>query len=77
MSDADKRQLRERLNEGLLLAHERMLREKALHGWVVIYGDEGGNPVEMPANKALNEFVERYGTRIPHHSEAMTAYCID
>lgn len=77
MSDADKRQLRERLNEGLLLAHERMLREKALHGWVVIYGDEGGNPVEMPANRALNEFIECYGTRIPHFSGAHAAHCID
>jgi len=47
-----------------------MLREKAIHGWTVIYGDECGNPVEIPANKALIEFVRRYGTRISKHATA-------
>ncbi|MCM1521365.1 MAG: hypothetical protein NC039_01775 [Muribaculaceae bacterium] len=60
MSPKDKQTLRSRLGKSLLHAHEKMLRDKALHGDTVIYCDRQGDPIIVPATQALEDFQARY-----------------
>lgn len=60
MSPKDKKTLRSRLNASLLKAHEKMLRDKALHDDKVIYCNLQGDPIIVPAAQALAEFKQRF-----------------
>jgi len=41
--------MREKLEQGILLARKRMLREKSLRGQDIILGDGKGGIIRMPA----------------------------
>ncbi|MCM1164278.1 MAG: hypothetical protein NC339_08535 [Muribaculaceae bacterium] len=60
MSPKDKQNLRSRLNKSLLHAHEKMLRDKALHDDTVIYCNRQGDPIIVPAQQALDNFRLRF-----------------
>lgn len=57
MSNKDKDNLRKRVEQSLLKAHDKMLRDKALHGDSVIYCNRQGDPIIVPASEALDDFV--------------------
>lgn len=48
----------ERLKQGILLAHKRMLHEKALHNRDIILGDGNGGVVRVSAKDFLAEHKE-------------------
>lgn len=58
MSPKDKANLHARLGVSLRKAHEKMLRDKALHGDTVIYCNRQGDPIVVPAEEALRDFLE-------------------
>lgn len=60
MSPKDKQTLRSRVEKSLLKAHEKMLREKALHGDTVIYCNRQGDPIVVPADEALASFIAQF-----------------
>jgi hypothetical protein len=57
MSEQERLELRERLNEGLKESFESMLRKKAQLNKAVIISDGAGNPVEVPANELLAKYL--------------------
>ncbi len=58
MSPKDKANLHARLGISLRTAHEKMLRDKALHGDTVIYCNRQGDPIVVPAEEALRDFID-------------------
>lgn len=54
MSEQEYAEIGRRIDEGLALAHEKMLREKALHDEsVVVYDPASGNIVDIKAADLL------------------------
>ena len=57
MSENECEELRKKFDEGLALAHQRMLKEKALHDeCIVVYDPDVDDIVRIPAKKALEEY---------------------
>ena len=53
MSDKEYQELNEKLDEGLQLAHHRMLQEKALRGETVVVSTADGKIEHVPAREVL------------------------
>lgn len=55
MSNKEVQDLAERLRDGLAIAEQRMLEEKALRGQDVIVCDENDNIQRIPAKELISE----------------------
>ena len=55
MSNKEVQDLAERLRDGLAIAEQRMLEEKALRGLDVIVCDENDNIQRIPAKELISE----------------------
>ncbi len=53
MSDKEYQELNKKLDEGLQLAHHRMLQEKALRGETVVVSTADGKIEHVPAREVL------------------------
>jgi hypothetical protein len=59
MSEIDYIDFREKMNRGLQLAYENMLREKALHGRSVVIADKYGKVFTVDAAEQLKKFLAK------------------
>ncbi|MDE6802520.1 MAG: hypothetical protein K2J07_03135 [Muribaculaceae bacterium] len=59
MSEQEKRELVETICMGLKKSYEALLRRKAALGQDMVFGDENGNPVVVPAREALAEYERK------------------
>lgn len=57
MLSRDKKSLRKKIEQGLRIAHEKMLREKMLHKDSVIYANSLGEPIYVNPEKALADML--------------------
>lgn len=56
---SDIKELQQRIDEGVSLAHKQMLREKALHDeCIVVYSPEQDAIVHIPAREVLAQHPE-------------------
>jgi len=53
MSDRDYQNFTKKLDDGLMLAHQRMLEEKALRGESIVVSTEEGGIQYIPAREIL------------------------
>lgn len=60
MSEQEKIDLRDKICQGLKDSFENLLRRKAALDQDMVFGDENGRPIVMPAKDALAEY-ERKG----------------
>ena len=56
MSDKEYRDLDQKLEKGLKLAHKRMLEEKALHNETVVVSNADGKIEYIPAKEILASY---------------------
>ena len=58
MSENEHEELRKQYDRGIALAHQRMLKEKALHDEsVIVYDPDADDIVRIPAKKVLEEYL--------------------
>ena len=58
MSDEEKTDLIQKLNQGLKQSYENLLRRKAALGQDMVFADENGQPRVVSAKKALAEYLK-------------------
>lgn len=64
MSDKEKIDLIQRLNIGLKQSYEKLLRHKAALGQDMVFADENGQPLIVPAREALAEYEQQSNKKI-------------
>ena len=69
MSEEEKREMREKICMGLKQSYESLLRRKAALGQDMVFGDENGNPIVVPAREALAEYLEKKQKEMPGATE--------
>jgi hypothetical protein len=57
MSEQERLELREKLEEGLKKSYESMLRKKARLNEKLIISDGAGNPIEVSAKERLTKYL--------------------
>lgn len=57
MSDKEKLNLIDKLDKGLKQSYENLLRRKAALGQDMVFADENGQPIIVPAREALVEYT--------------------
>lgn len=60
MSEQEKIELREKINQGLKKSYENLLRRKAALGQDMVFADENGLPRIVPAGEALAEYESKH-----------------
>lgn len=60
MSEQEKIELREKINQGLKQSYENLLRRKAALGQDMVFADENGLPRIVPAVEALAEYESQH-----------------
>lgn len=63
MSEQEKRDLKDKIYNGLKQSYENLLRRKAALGQDLVFANDDGQPIIVPARDALKEYEE---TRILH-----------
>jgi len=63
MSEQEKRDLKDKIYNGLKQSYEDLLRRKAALGQDLVFANDDGQPIIVPARDALKEYEE---TRILH-----------
>lgn len=63
MSEQEKIDLIQKLNQGLKQSYESLLRRKAALGQDMVFADENGQPRVVPAKQALAEYERKYNIR--------------
>ena len=63
MSEQEKIELREKINQGLKQSYENLLRRKAALGQDMVFADENGLPRIVPAVEALAEYESQHQHR--------------
>lgn len=58
MSEQEIKEFVAKLNEGLLEAHKKMLKEKALHDQDIVVDDGNGGILHIPAKQVLEQHPE-------------------
>jgi len=59
MSEEERLEFYDKLDRGLQLAYENMLREKALHGRSVVIADKYGKVTTVDAAEQLKKFLAK------------------
>ena len=59
MSEEEKRELKDKICQGLKRSYENLLRRKAALGQDMVFADENGMPRIVPATEALAEYEQR------------------
>lgn len=63
MSEQEKRDLKDKICNGLKQSYENLLRRKAALGQDMVFADENGQPRIVPAREALSEY-EKEATNV-------------
>lgn len=63
MSEQEKIELIEKINQGLKQSYENLLRRKAALGQDMVFADENGLPRIVPAVEALAEYESQHQHR--------------
>lgn len=61
MSSNEKKDLIQKLNYGLKISFENLLHRKAALGQDMVFADEKGKPLVIPAKEALNNYLKSSG----------------
>lgn len=70
MSEEERIELSKRLEEGLKISFERMLRRKQLLGESIVTSDGNGNPITISADEAWELYRRKQSTESPQADSA-------